>query len=75
MSSLMLNNWKNGVLINKEHKYKSLAKLTIAAELILALVGTLVLSQNFVSFHYQIHRDIHFFLYRAQGKSSCLFAL
>lgn len=52
MSALMLNNWKNGVLVNKEHKSKNLAVITIAAELLLALVGTLILSQNFVRFHY-----------------------
>lgn len=50
LSALFLDNWKNGVLVNKEHKSKNLAKFTIAAELVLALVGTLMLSQTFVSF-------------------------
>ena len=51
MSALMLNNWKNGVLVNKEHKLRKLAMLTITAELILALVGTLVLSHTLVRLH------------------------
>jgi hypothetical protein len=71
MSALFLNNWKNGVLVNKEHKSKNLAKVAIAAELVLALVGTLVLSQTFVSFY---HKIISIFVCRPQGKSSCLFA-
>jgi hypothetical protein len=51
MSELVLKNWKNGVLVNKEHKFRKLAKLTVVSELILALLGSVALSQVVVSFH------------------------
>jgi hypothetical protein len=57
----MLNSWKNGSITNKEHKFRKLALLTTTTELIVALVGTLVLSQNFVSFHYGI-RDVNHYV-------------
>jgi hypothetical protein len=61
MSELMLNSWKNGSITNKEHKSRNIALLTTTAELVIALVGTMVLSQSFVSFHVK-DADINYYL-------------
>lgn len=39
VSSVMFNNWKNGVLVDKESKYKTVAGLVLGAELALSLSG------------------------------------
>lgn len=48
VSSVMFNNWKNGVLVDKESKYKTLAGLVLGAELMFALSGAYLFSHSFV---------------------------
>lgn len=48
LSSVMFNNWKNGVLVDKESKFKTLAGVVMGAELVFSLAGAYVFSQSFV---------------------------
>jgi hypothetical protein len=45
----MFNNWKNGVLVDKESRFKTLACLVLGAELVLSISGAFVFSHSFVS--------------------------
>jgi hypothetical protein len=45
----MFNNWKNGVLVDKESKYKTLAGVVLGAQVVLALAGAYIFSHSFVS--------------------------
>jgi hypothetical protein len=45
----MFNNWKSGVLVDKESKFKSLACLIMGAEVVFALAGAYIFSHSFVS--------------------------
>lgn len=46
VSSVMFNNWKNGVLVDKESKYKTIAGLVLGAELVLSLSGAYLFTQS-----------------------------
>lgn len=39
LSSIMFNNWKNGVLVDKESKFKTLAGVVLGAEVALSIAG------------------------------------
>jgi hypothetical protein len=45
----MLSSWKNGVLVDKENKYRNLALVLVSSELVLSLAGTFTFSQQPVS--------------------------
>lgn len=49
LASVMFNNWKNGVLVDKESKFKTHAGLILGAEVLLALSGSYIFSHSFVS--------------------------
>lgn len=48
VSSVMFNNWKNGVLVDKESRFKTLAGLVLGAELVVSLSGAYLFSQSLV---------------------------
>lgn len=43
---LTSSNWKSGVLVDKENKFRNLAVLLMSAELLLATAGTFAFSQE-----------------------------
>jgi hypothetical protein len=48
LSSIMFNNWKSGVLVDKESKFKTLAVVVLGSELVLATTGAYAFSQSHV---------------------------
>lgn len=45
----MFNNWKNGVLVDKESRFKTIAGLVLGSQLVLALSGAYMFSHSFTS--------------------------
>jgi hypothetical protein len=54
----MFNNWKSGVLVDKESKFKSLACLIMGAEVVFALAGAYIFSHSFVSLEHISKREL-----------------
>jgi len=46
----MFNNWKNGVLVDKESRFKTLAGLVLGSELVLSVSGAYVFSHSYVRY-------------------------
>lgn len=51
VSTLFLNNWKNGTLAVKESKYAKLSTAVLSMELLLALGGLAAFAAEFVSYY------------------------